>query len=196
MICSDYKSTRIDVEQGSQEWLRLRRSHVCASDSLIVMELSPWRTRKELLEEKRGEREPQQVNWAMQRGTLLEPKARSFAENLFDTLFIPEVHVSEEYPFMLASYDGISFDGKIILEIKCPGKKAHSEAMHGKIPSYYKPQLQHQMAVRGSDCVHYLSYYEEKGKIEGILIIEKRDEEFIKNMIEMEYEFYDEMTRF
>jgi putative phage-type endonuclease len=189
MLKNGCKAKRIDVEQGSSDWLQLRRKHVCASDSLVIMGLSPWLTRQELLEQKRGERAAQLVNFAMQRGTVLEPEARCLAEKMLDTLFIPEVYVSEEYPFMLASYDGISLDEKIILEIKCTNKKNHELARNGKIPDYYRPQLQHQMSVFGSEQVYYFSY----NGSEGICVIEYRDETYIKNMIELEKIFYEEM---
>jgi putative phage-type endonuclease len=189
MEISTWKASRIDVQQGSFEWLDIRKKHVCASDASIIMGMSPWRTRQELLEEKKGLREVQEINFPMQRGMLLEPQARVLAENLFDNVFIPGVYVSEEYPFMLASYDGISLDEKIILEIKCPGKKAHSDAKKGQIPAYYKPQLQHQIAVCGLDRVHYFSF---DGNC-GITLREERDGEFIKKMIEMEWDFYQEM---
>jgi putative phage-type endonuclease len=190
MLVHECKARRINMEQGSSEWLQLRRKHVCASDSPIIMGVSPWLTRQELLEQKRGERAAQIVNFPMQRGAVLEPEARSLAEKMLDTLFIPEVYVSGEHAFMLASYDGISLDEKIILEIKCTSKKNHELARNGKIPDYYKPQLQHQMSVFGSDQVYYFSY----NGSEGIFVIEHRDETYIKNMIELEKIFYEEMT--
>lgn len=183
------KAKKIDVKQGSDEWLDLRKNYVCASDSIIILGLSPWRTRQELLEEKLGLREPQPVNSAMLRGQLLEPKARAAAENELNELFIPEVYVSEEYPFMCASYDGVSFDKKSILEVKCTNKKNHELSKNGKIPDYYMPQVQHQISILDVDFCNYYSF---DGSC-GFVVRVPRDEEFIKRMIEMEYEFYQEM---
>jgi putative phage-type endonuclease len=180
----------IDMVQGSPEWTLWRRKGVGASDAVIISGLSPWRTRQELLEEKLGIRDPQPINSSMNRGMILEPKARRCAEEMFETLFLPEVRISPIYNWCYASLDGICIDNKILLEIKCTSKKNHQLAKEGKIPEYYKPQLQHQMYVCGFDKCHYFSFDGE----EGIIVIEHRDEAYIDNLIELEKEFYKEMT--
>lgn len=185
------KARKIDVVQGSDEWLAMRRQYVCASDSPIVMGISPWRTRGELLDEKRGLIPPPVINSAMQRGMMLEGKARQCAESMLDMLFIPEVYVSNEYPFMCASYDGVSLDGKHILEIKCTNKKNHALAKSGQIPDYYIPQVQHQIAVYGADECIYFSFDGEK----GIIVRVPRDDIFIARMIIEEEQFYQEMIK-
>lgn len=185
-------ANRIDTEQGSDYWLHLRKKHITASDSLIIMGLSPWRTRQELLEEKLGLREPQPVNSSMLRGQVLEPKARSCAEDMLGTLFVPEVYQSYEHPWMLASLDGVCIDNKLILEIKCTSKKNHALAKNGKIPDYYIPQIQHQIAVCQVDKVHYFSF----DGSSGVVVVVERDEAFIENMIENEFQFYQELIKY
>jgi len=180
----------IQLEQGSQQWLDFRKKGVGASDAIIIAGLSPWRTREQLLLEKRGLIEPQPVNSSMNRGMMLEPKARRCAEEMFETLFLPEVRISPVYPWCYASLDGICIDNKILLEIKCTSKKNHALAKEGKIPEYYKPQLQHQMYVCGFDKCHYFSFDGE----EGVIVIEHRDQEYIDNLVELEKKFYEEMT--
>ena len=34
----------IPITQGSDEWLRFRRSHIGASDAVTIMGLSPWKS--------------------------------------------------------------------------------------------------------------------------------------------------------
>jgi putative phage-type endonuclease len=182
---------RHDVDQGSPEWLALRKKHVCASDALEVMSLSKWTTRQEALDRKLGILAEKQKNYLMERGVELEPPARRLAEEMLDTFFIPGVYQSIEYPFMLASLDGICMDNKLILEVKCTNKKNHELAKDGKIPDYYYPQVQHQIAVCDIDCCHYFSFDGDS----GVIVIVDRDEEFIKRMIEIEYEFYQEMIK-
>ncbi len=180
---------RHDVEQGSPEWHALRTKHVTASESLIIMGLSPWTTREQLLEQKLGLRQNEAINSAMLRGQLLEPKARACAEDMLGTLFVPEVFTSIEYPFMLASLDGVCIDNKYILEIKCTNKKNHELAKNGKIPDYYMPQVQHQISVCDVDQCYYFSFDGDR----GIIVMVDRNDKFIERMIEMEYEFYQEM---
>lgn len=184
------KGKRIDLQQGTDAWLQYRKSKICASDAPIIMSLSPWRTREQLLQEKIGVIEPQSINSSMQRGMILEPKARSCAEEMLNTLFIPEVLQSIENPWMCASYDGICIDNKLILEIKCTNKKNHELAKNGKIPDYYYPQVQHQIAVCDLDQCHYFSF----DGSSGVVVVVDRDEDFIKSMIDMEWKFYQEMT--
>ncbi len=191
MLMQGSKAKKIYVKQGSPEWHELRRQHVCASDSAPILGISPWRTRGELLDEKRGLIPPQPINSAMERGMMLEDKARKCAEKMLDMLFLPEVYVSNEYPFMCASYDGISFDYKSILEIKCTNKKNHALAKAGQIPDYYMPQVQHQIAVYGAEECLYFSFDGEK----GIVVNVPRDDTFIMRMIIEEQQFYQEMTK-
>ena len=181
---------RHDIEQGSKQWLDLRSKHVTASESLIILGMSPWRTREQLLQEKLGLIPSQEVNSAMLRGQLLEPKARACAEEMLGTLFIPEVFTSIKHPYMLASLDGVCIDNKYILEVKCTNKKNHGMAREGKIPDYYYPQIQHQISVCDVDFCYYFSFDGDS----GVIVEVERDDEFIDRMIEMEYEFYQEMT--
>lgn len=180
---------RHDVEQGSPEWLALRRKHVCASDAFEVMGLSPCTSRQEALERKQGIRPEKEKNYLMERGTKLEPIARRVAEEMFVNLFIPGVYQSIEHPFMLASLDGVCIDNKIILEVKCTNKKNHELAKNGKIPDYYYPQVQHQISVCDVDQCHYFSF----DGSSGVVVIVERDDNFIERMIAMEWEFYQEM---
>ena len=184
-------ANRIDCEQGTDFWKQLRRSKIGASDVAILMNMSPWRTREQLLQEKLGLIAPQEINGAMLRGQLREPKARACAEDMLGTLFLPEVFTSIEYPFMLASLDGVCIDNKHIIEIKCTNKKNHELAKNGKIPDYYMPQVQHQIAVCNVDQCYYFSFDGDR----GVVVVVDRDDKFIANMIEMEWEFYQEMTR-
>jgi predicted phage-related endonuclease len=91
---------------------------------------------------------------------------------------------------MLASMDGVCIDNKLILEVKCTNKKNHEMAREGKIPDYYIPQVQHQIAVCCVDQCHYFSFDGNS----GIVVVVDRDDKFIERMIAMEWEFYQEMT--
>jgi predicted phage-related endonuclease len=89
------------------------------------------------------------------------------------------------YPFISASFDGMTPDYKHAVEIKC-GKGSHKLAQKGEIPVYYQAQLQHQMYVANLDIIDYFSF---DGK-NGILIKVERDNEFIQEMLDKEIEFW------
>jgi putative phage-type endonuclease len=173
-------------EQGSDEWHNLRRSKITATDSICIMGLSPWTTIQELWEEKMQIRPPKKINSAMQRGMILEPKARKLFEEKTGLLMVPDVRIHEQEQWLLASLDGISMDGKEILEIKCTNKKNHALAKTGQIPEYYYPQVQHQIFVCGVDRCHYCSF----DGTDIVVVLVYRDNNFIASMIKKEYAFY------
>lgn len=131
----------IDMEQGSPEWLALRKTKITATDASVIMGANPWKTKSQLYQEKLSDDPPKPPNARMQRGVVLEPIARALFCFKTGHHMIPKVIVRG---WAMASLDGIN-DRDEILEIKCPGEKDHSLAMRGQIPEHYFPQLQHQM---------------------------------------------------
>lgn len=179
-------SEKINLQQDTQEWLDFRRNKIGASDAPIIMEKSPWKTPYQLWKDKLQPPE-YRSSPAMERGKALEPIAR-LCFNMDTCLMVePEVHVSIDKPWMMASFDGVTRDGKTFVEIKCPGGQDHLLAMDGIIPEKYIPQLQHQFAVLGCERGYYFSYHPELG---ARAIPCHRDDDFIKKLIKKEEEFY------
>lgn len=143
--------TNIPQSQGSSEWLAWRRTIIGASDVPIILGLSPWRTRHDLLLEKRGEGEPQKTNWAMSRGTEAEPKIRKLYEESVGVLFPPLTVVWAEWPTLGASLDGFSHELDKIVEFKYPNKETYEKAKNGVIPEHYYAQVQAQLLCSGAD---------------------------------------------
>lgn len=174
----------IYISQRSDSWKAFRKTHIGATDAAVIIGISPWKTPLQLWEEKVfGKKE--EMNNAMIRGVELEGKARRWAENHFGVALYDKVVQSDEYPWAIASLDGISEDNKILVEIKCPGEKAHSLAKEGKYSDTYHAQVQHQMMVTGCSKCHYISY----DGIEGVVIPIARDDKFIEEMIDLEIHF-------
>jgi len=111
--------------QGSAEWKRYRSQMGNASELAALMDCSPWfpRTPHELWLLKSGRIEQTQTA-SMRRGLALEPAARTYLEGVFDEVFEPQVVARER---ISASLDGLSFDGRWVLEIKCPNQGRDSE---------------------------------------------------------------------
>lgn len=172
--------------QGSNEWLEWRKTKIGASDAASILGIDPWCTAHKRWQEKLGLIDPQEVNPYMKRGIELEPRARACFEQMTGIKVQPIVLVHPDYEWMVASLDGLSTCAKVAVEIKCNGAKNHNLALKGEVPDYYYSQLQHQMAVWGSDKINYFSFDGEK----GVVITVKRDEPYIKNLIEKEEEFY------
>lgn len=183
----------INLEQGTAEWLAFRKDHIGASEAPIIMGASPWKTKRELWENKLGLTEDQKSNRAMQRGIDLEPAARAKFIEVASTEVSPAVAVSTRYPFMMASYDGISADGKTIVEIKCPGKADHEAALKGRIPKKYLYQLIQQMIVAGVNKINYFSY---RNDDDFSLVNLELDPKMAEKLIEEEKKFWEYVTGF
>jgi putative phage-type endonuclease len=144
----------VKLTQGSPEWHQHRQSHRNASETPAVLGISPWLTPYQLWLQRTGRAEPK-VNPAMRRGNELEPRARLAYEQITGLVMEPLVLVDGEYS---ASLDGITLDGELILEVKCPAKGRDSDLWHlvesGDLPEHYFWQVQHQLLVSGARLAH------------------------------------------
>lgn len=144
----------IQLTQGSQAWLDYRRTMRNASETAAVLGVSPWCTPYQLWLLKTGRAE-NPTNVAMQRGTDLEPAARLAYEAETGNIMQPLVLQDGLYS---ASLDGMTLEGDLIVEIKCPYRGQDSalwrEVKAGYVPDHYAAQIQHQMMVSGATLAH------------------------------------------
>lgn len=176
---------QLDLHQNTPEWLELRRTKIGASDAPIIMGVSPWKTPLQLWKEKLGLSASSTMNSAMKRGHDLEAAARNQFEKMSGIYVEPAVFLHPEHDWMMASLDGISFDRKIGVEIKCPNEIDHSIALEGKVPEKYYPQLQHQIEVCSLEFIYYFSFNGKSGKIVEVA----RDDKYIDGLLKKEFEF-------
>ena len=170
--------------QGTPEWLALRKGKITATDASIIMGANHWKTKIQLYHEKISDDvKPLYINERMRRGTVLEPVARELF-NIHHGYNMQQKVVIHDWA--LASLDGYDEETGAILEVKCPNEKDHGEALAGRIPSHYYPQVQHQMWVCGESRVFYYSF----DGVDGVTVEVLRDEEYIQNMIPKLYEFF------
>lgn len=150
----------INVEQKSDQWHALRRGAIGSSEVSAILGTNPWATALTLWEVKTGRREPQFMNSAMQRGVDYEDTARAELEKQTGFQFTPKVFQDEEHSFLMASLDGITEDGKVICEIKCPTSDGlRIYCLRGKIPPYYETQIEYQMLVSGAERAIFFVWY-------------------------------------
>ena len=161
-------ATIVHVEQGSSDWHRYRLSHRNASESAAVMELSPWITPYQLWLIKTG-RWTAPVTQAMKRGTDLEPAARCAYEEQTGLIMQPLVLEAGAYS---ASLDGMTLEGDLVLEIKCPLRGCRSDlwqdALAGRVPDHYMIQIQHQLMVSGAGSAHLWVFDGTRGLLRAI----------------------------
>lgn len=151
--------------QGTPEWLEFRKKHITATDAPVIMGASPYQTPFELWQRKMGLIPDVEETEAMRRGKALEPVALAEFEKKTGLFMAPAVRVSDKYPFMMASLDGVDITGRYAVEIKCPNKETHQMALDGVVPSKYVYQLQHQMIVLNLDFIYYFSFDGQNGVI-------------------------------
>lgn len=154
--------------QGSEAWKKWRGKGLGSSDAAVLLGWSPWKTIKQLFEEKTGIWTPsfgafQQA--AMDRGKELEPKIRKWYETEYRKGVAFKENIAENGVFR-ASFDGINElftnpeDGSVgrIIEIKAPNAADHALAKEGMVPQKYIPQVQWLMLVGKIEWCDYVSF--------------------------------------
>ena len=130
-------------------WLAERRTGIGGSDAAAVLGLSRFATPLDVYLDKRGELPESEPNAAMEWGNRLEPIVRdAYADATGRTVRVPTTILrSETHPFMLASIDGVTEDGRL-LEIKTArSADGWGDAGTDQIPEAYLIQVQHYLTV-------------------------------------------------
>lgn len=175
---------KINLEQGSDDWLLWRKSHVTASEAPIIMGESKYMNEAELLMEKLGKAPPKPVNsFITGLGHRFEPQARAYINLLLDKEYEPVVATHHEFPWLSASFDGL--DGNHPLEIKYVGAKKLQDVKCDVFDRSHWIQAQHQMIVSGSNtclyCCYTLADYRSIDQIEYREI--NFDQEYVENKL-------------
>lgn len=176
----------IDVEQGTEAWLQARLG--CPSGSQfgrLVTSTGKPSTQSEayinelIAERLTGKQTYVKVTEHMERGTLLEPKARSYYEMATDNR-VEEVGFCKHDTYEC----GVSPDGLIGasggLEIKSPA--AHTQVKYlrdGTLPSQYVAQVQGCLWITGREWWDFVAYHEE---LPAMIVHVERDEDFIQKL--------------
>jgi len=180
----------IDLCSGSQEWLDYRRKGIGASDSAVVLGISPFKTPHQLYEDKLYGATVL-MNSSMQRGLDREKEAVKWLENYFKTYLCSRLIQHAEYEWKFATVDAIDSKGQILVEIKWANAGVHALAKKGEVIDYYMAQVQSQMECCGLDKAYFLSCYQQKDcEVEFILVEVLRDKTYIDNLIFAESNFY------
>lgn len=163
----------IKIEQRSPEWLAMRAKTIGSSEVSSVLGTNPWKSARQLWEEKTGRAEGTKMNAAMQRGVDFEDEARGLLESQVGMIFTPKVLRHDTKKYMQVSLDGITDDGKVICEIKCPSTDGLRQyAKQGKVPAYYESQIDYQLRISGAERAIFFVWYSQE---EAYVVDYKRD---------------------
>lgn len=178
--------------QGSPEWLEMRKRYIGASDAPVIMDVSPYKTKHELWEEKLGLSLGKAASSSMIYGQKMEEEARRAYEKYTGILVSPTVVFHKENNFMMASLDGLSIDRDMVVEIKNVCEKDHETARKGNVPEKYFPQTQHILECLNIETLHYFSY-----KNGDFALVEvQKDDKYISTMVKLETKFWDNVSNF
>jgi putative phage-type endonuclease len=130
------------IKQKTNEWYKIRKEIITATDVSTILECNKFETKKELLNKKLKNQEPIS-NDAMSWGNFFEDIASSIYSKI-NNIKIEDVGliIHSKYNWLGSSPDGIMENDKLI-EIKCP----YSKKIFSQVPINYWIQTQIQMEV-------------------------------------------------
>ena len=175
------------LHQNTPQWHRWRQLGIGASDAPVIMNETEFKTPRMLWSIKTGRMQEDAPGPAARRGRELERLARRVYEQQTGTQMEPLCLVHDELEWMRASLDGLSFDGSIVLEIKCPmSLRDQTAAQQGQVPPHYYAQLQHELEVSRAAEVHYWSFDGSTGSLVRV----RPDREYLKRLLDAEAAFW------
>ena len=180
------------------EWLAVRRRGIGGSDTPVVVlgERHPFRTPRQLWEEKTGRSPDVEETPAMRRGTVLEPVVADLYREVTGRKLrrVNAVLQHPEHDWMLGNVDreivaARPDDGPGVLEIKCPGLRVFAQCRREGIPDYYQLQMQHYLAVTGRKWGAFAVFSAERWDLLHFDV--ERDDELIDLIVERDAAFWE-----
>ena len=172
-----------------------------ALDAGLIENGPGWfKTANRLWEIKTGRSEDDfKENYATRRGRAGEPIIHRLYEERTGNIVSPVFGEMVEHPPTRSSFDGLTLDGDIIIEIKCPGEAVHQLAKDGEVVPYYRPQIVHQALTAWGEPdrwnpdreVHFCSGVPEIREIAIVPVRARRMLEMAKRLYEVEREFWE-----
>jgi putative phage-type endonuclease len=183
----------INVTPNTPEWHEIRKQGIGGSDAAAVLGMSKYSTPYEVWLSKRGELDntpSPELQKIYRRGHLLEPAILQYHadETGMTTHQIQGIVVSDKYPFMRATLDGLSVDRKVSVNAKT--SRIYDEwgdVETDQIPQEYLINSQHEMIVAGTE-VHHIPVL--LAGLEFRLYKVEADKELQQMIIDVEHDFW------
>jgi putative phage-type endonuclease len=189
-------------EAREKAWLEARNDGLGGSDMGTIMGLNKYATPLVLWLEKTGREEHEDIGdkWAIVKGNALEVELRRRFRALHPEWSVTSGTnislISNKYPYLRASLDGIIYDPESdsfgVLEIKTANANRGRNDWHDDdgtliIPDYYMAQVTHYLAVTGWTWGYV---YADIGEREPVEIRFERDEDDVNAVIKAAEEFW------
>jgi len=176
------------MEQNTTSWYEWRNSGLGASDSPIIMGISPYKTALELWKEKTGLVQlKNEGSFVTDLGHRFEPVVRADLTLDLGYQVDPKCVEREDHTWLRASLDGYNEEERMFAEIKYTGAKniKHVKDTNTVIPHHY-PQIQHQFMVTGFENCYYSVYTlnSKRNSIDEIFTIKVEvDQDYIESSL-------------
>lgn len=159
------------MEQNSMAWHLWRKKGIGASDSPVIMGVSPFKTVYQLWKEKLGPLKEEKRNFIFEKGYRLEAQARAEIEIELGYSLSPLLCEHHQASWLQASMDGININQQYAIECKVVGQAVFDA---GICPAYYFPQIQHQYLVTGMKQIDLVMIAEIRNKNKKIIGFQKK----------------------
>ena len=144
----------INEVQGSEGWLKARQGCFTASELSAAAGLSKYMSRADLLKQKATGIVPEVDDFKQalfNKGHAAEDAARAIAEEIIGDDLSPVTGALDVNGVrLLASFDGITFDGDAIFEHKLYWNDLAAQVERGVLEPHYQLQIEQQMLVSGA----------------------------------------------
>jgi putative phage-type endonuclease len=187
----------VPASAAREVWAQARRGGLGGSDVAAACGLSPWATPYQVWLEKTGRADPELDTAALERmhwGTVLEPVLlgewadRNPAYRLTGGAGL---YVDAEYPWMLATVDGLAWTpgGELagIVEAKTGTHRTAARWAEGETPVYYVTQVQWYLRILGAPRAFVAALLDTSTYVERVI---ERDDELITDLVEAAAEFW------
>lgn len=184
----------VDLEQRTPAWHAWRRNGITATESAVILGLSPYKTPWRLWCEKVGKAQAPEAssNPLVRFGIEHEDEVRQKFEVKHSEIVMPACGEFDEDPLFRASFDGLTSAMEPV-EIKCPSESTLADVRQNGLEStaarLYRIQLQHQLMVCGAKR-GWLVFYDRT--VDDIIEFEiERDDALIAEIRSKGREFFD-----
>ncbi len=179
----------LDVEQGSKEWLEIRRKNITATDIPIICGVNPYETIEELIEKKISGKEKEfdaATKSRFEKGHEAERTLRKLLNRRY--ALETKVLISTRLRGFMASLDGFDQGSNVIFESKYTARPKFKSLRAGEIPLMHMYQMQGQLfvsnaryciyGVTDNETYHFQDVYPDENTIEYIIekVTEFRDQ--------------------
>jgi len=192
---------KLVLDQRTSEWHAWREQGITATESAVILGLSPHKTPWRLWAEKTHRATPVNLDNVPQVrfGRDNEDKVRQLFEQAHDEIVSPACAVMDGDELFRASFDGLTLND-IPVEIKCPGSNTLDDVLeNGEQSEAYKlyfVQVQHQMMVAGAPHA-WLVFFDGRDPMDERLIEFQiqRDDAFIAKLKEEGHKFWEFVSK-